>query len=179
MRPASLAAPGPGRATSRDTTRRGRYGAAAIVRESEPVRASQPGGRNRTLNRAAFCLGQLVAGGAIERQTVEMTLLGAARLRPRAQRGGGDDPERDRGWARAAEGRSLGANPVRGSTPWLGTRLHSLLDARTRPFRASVIVSTRAPQVVREFGRGGTTEHLNDRERPASPIADLSMRPDE
>jgi hypothetical protein len=71
-------APSLGRATHHDPTRRGRYGAAALVRESELVRAAQPGGRNRTLNRAAFCLGQLVACGAIDRQSVETALLGAA-----------------------------------------------------------------------------------------------------
>jgi hypothetical protein len=75
---ASPPVPGLRRATRRASTRRGRYGAAALARESELVRAAQPGGRNRRLNRAAFCLGQLVAGGAIDRRTVESALLGAA-----------------------------------------------------------------------------------------------------
>jgi hypothetical protein len=57
---------------------RGRYGAAALARESELVRDAQPGSRNRTLNRAAFALGQLVAGGAIGRAAVESALLDAA-----------------------------------------------------------------------------------------------------
>jgi hypothetical protein len=68
----------PHRASKRATMRRGCYGAAALAREAELFRAAQPGGRNRTLNRAAFCLGQLVADGAIDRLTVESTLLGAA-----------------------------------------------------------------------------------------------------
>jgi hypothetical protein len=55
-----------------------RYGAAALARESGMVRAAQPGSRNRTLNRAAFSLGQLVAGGAIDRRTVELALLRVA-----------------------------------------------------------------------------------------------------
>jgi hypothetical protein len=58
--------------------RGGRYGAAALARESDLVRGAQPGGRNRTLNRAAFSLGQLVAGGAIDRMVVERALLDAA-----------------------------------------------------------------------------------------------------
>jgi hypothetical protein len=41
----SLLTPSPGPATHHDTTRRGRYGAAALVRESELVRAAQPGDR--------------------------------------------------------------------------------------------------------------------------------------
>ena len=60
------------------TKRRGRYGAVALAREAERIRAAEPGGRNRGLNRAAFCLGQLVAGGAIDRPTVEAALLRAA-----------------------------------------------------------------------------------------------------
>jgi hypothetical protein len=75
---AYLTGPRPCRSSHRATTRRGRYGAAALARESGLVRASQPGGRNRTLNRAAFSLGQLVAGDAIDRQTVESALLEAA-----------------------------------------------------------------------------------------------------
>jgi hypothetical protein len=62
----------------RAATRIGRYGAAALARESDSVRGAQPGGRNRTLNRAAFCLGQLVAAGVIDRQAVECALLDAA-----------------------------------------------------------------------------------------------------
>jgi hypothetical protein len=58
--------------------RSGRYCAAALARESDSVRGAQPGGRNRTLNRAAFSLGQLMAGGAIDRTVVERVLLDAA-----------------------------------------------------------------------------------------------------
>jgi hypothetical protein len=74
----SLRSPRRRRASRRATTRRGRYGAAALARESELIRASQPGGRNRSLNRAAFSLGQLVADGAIDRRAVESALLAAA-----------------------------------------------------------------------------------------------------
>ena len=76
----SDAATGPPR-TPRDgpaAPRGCRYGAAALARESELVRGARPGGRNRTLNRAAFRLGQLVAGGVIDRQAVERALLDAA-----------------------------------------------------------------------------------------------------
>jgi hypothetical protein len=63
---------------SRTAERGGRYGAAALAREAALVRGARPGGRNRTLNRAAFSLGQLVAGGAIDRIVVERALLDAA-----------------------------------------------------------------------------------------------------
>jgi hypothetical protein len=66
------------RATGQVSGGRHRYGAAALARESELVRGAQPGGRNRTLNRAAFSLGQLVAEGAIDRRAVESALLAAA-----------------------------------------------------------------------------------------------------
>jgi hypothetical protein len=66
------------RATGHAAGRRSRYGAAALARESELVRGSQAGNRNRTLNRAAFSLGQLVAEGAVDRRAVESTLLAAA-----------------------------------------------------------------------------------------------------
>ena len=73
----STASPARG-AMGRASGRRSRYAAAALARESELVRGAQPGGRNRTLNRAAFSLGQLVADGAIERREVESALLAAA-----------------------------------------------------------------------------------------------------
>ena len=56
-----------------------RYAAAALEREVEAVRGSEPGCRNRTLNRAAFSLGQLVAAGALSRGVVEWALRSAAR----------------------------------------------------------------------------------------------------
>jgi hypothetical protein len=65
-------------ARGRAPARRRRYGGAALARESELVRNAEVGGRNRTLNRAAFCLGQLVAEGAIDRLAAESALLEAA-----------------------------------------------------------------------------------------------------
>jgi hypothetical protein len=58
--------------------RASRYAAAALGREVEAVRGSEPGRRNRTLNRAAFSLGQLVALGALSREAVERALASAA-----------------------------------------------------------------------------------------------------
>ena len=55
-----------------------RYGAAALGREAGLVRGAGPGTRNRTLNRAAFCLGQLVGAGLLGRGEVEAELLDAA-----------------------------------------------------------------------------------------------------
>jgi hypothetical protein len=54
------------------------YAAAALGREVEAVRGSEPGHRNRTLNRAAFSLGQLVAAGVLSRAVVESALRTAA-----------------------------------------------------------------------------------------------------
>lgn len=54
-----------------------RYVAAALERECERVRRSQPGNRNNTLNSAAFSLGQLVDGEALTREDVESALLTA------------------------------------------------------------------------------------------------------
>jgi hypothetical protein len=59
--------------------RASRYAAAALGREAGAVRDSEPGGRNRTLNRAAFSLGQIVATGALSRAEVEGALASAAR----------------------------------------------------------------------------------------------------
>jgi hypothetical protein len=54
------------------------YAAAALGREVEAVRRSEPGHRNRTLNRAAFSLGQLVGAGVLSRAVVESALTTAA-----------------------------------------------------------------------------------------------------
>jgi hypothetical protein len=53
------------------------YGQAALDSELDKVRAATTGTRNHTLNAAAFSLGQLVAGGALERDTVIGALINA------------------------------------------------------------------------------------------------------
>ena len=58
--------------------RGGGYGRAALARERAAVAAAQPGRRNATLNRAAFNLGQLVAGRLLEVDEVRAILLAAA-----------------------------------------------------------------------------------------------------
>jgi hypothetical protein len=55
-----------------------RYAAAALHYEAEAVADAQVGTRNRTLVRAAFSLGQLVATGLLSRGTVEVELTVAA-----------------------------------------------------------------------------------------------------
>ena len=55
------------------------YAQAALDQEVERVRAATEGTRNHTLNRAAFALGQLVAGGELERGMVLTELTAAAR----------------------------------------------------------------------------------------------------
>lgn len=54
------------------------YAAKALAEELERVRDAREGCRNDTLNKAAFALGQLVAGGALDRGHVETNLLAAA-----------------------------------------------------------------------------------------------------
>ena len=54
------------------------YGAAALRNELDTLAGALEGTRNETLNRAAFALGQLVAGGELERAEVEAALLAAA-----------------------------------------------------------------------------------------------------
>jgi hypothetical protein len=50
----------------------------ALEREIGLVRSAPVGQRNATLNRASFCLGQIVAGGGLEAEEVEGLLLRAA-----------------------------------------------------------------------------------------------------
>jgi hypothetical protein len=53
------------------------YGLTALDREIEALAATAPGGRNHALNRAAFCLFQLVAGGELDRGQVIERLIDA------------------------------------------------------------------------------------------------------
>jgi hypothetical protein len=64
----------------RPTPERGgsRYGLAALRAELADVRAAPVGDRNNRLNRAAFSLGMLAAGGELDRALVEEELLAAA-----------------------------------------------------------------------------------------------------
>ena len=77
--PAPAPAPAPHR---RNNGARGaspdRYGQAALTRELETLRATKTGGRNGALNRSAFVLGQLVAGGLLDEATVRAELYEAA-----------------------------------------------------------------------------------------------------
>ena len=54
------------------------YGWGALVKGSNTVAAAVPGTRNDTLNSEAYCLGQLVAGGVLDRLLVEQHLTEAA-----------------------------------------------------------------------------------------------------
>lgn len=55
-----------------------RYGAAALRNELAALGRAAEGARNDALNRAAFSLGQLVAGGALDRRAAERELVAAA-----------------------------------------------------------------------------------------------------
>jgi hypothetical protein len=54
------------------------YGKAALEREIGALANTAPGSRNHALNRASFCLHQLVAGGVLDGNEVQQQLLGAA-----------------------------------------------------------------------------------------------------
>ena len=54
-----------------------RYGAAALDREIAALAATAPGSRNAALNRASFCLFQLVAGGELDGRDVADRLVEA------------------------------------------------------------------------------------------------------
>jgi hypothetical protein len=54
------------------------YAKAALDRECKNVAAAQPGTRNSTLNTAAFNLGQLIGGGALDEEEVRERLFEAA-----------------------------------------------------------------------------------------------------
>ncbi len=69
------AAPAPARVPSGAS-----YAQTALLRESSAVRSAPEGTRNDTLNRAAFNLGQLAAGGALDAGEVESELLASAKL---------------------------------------------------------------------------------------------------
>jgi len=60
------------------TTARQGYAGKALQNEVESVLGAGQGARNDTLNRAAFSLGQLVAGGSLQRADVEQELQAAA-----------------------------------------------------------------------------------------------------
>jgi hypothetical protein len=54
---------------------RSAWARAALENELRAVRMSRPGTRNTTLNRSAFCLGQIVAAGLLDRAMVEHLLI--------------------------------------------------------------------------------------------------------
>lgn len=60
------------------TSRSSAYGLKALEEETERVRSAPEGQRNDTLNRAAFSLGQLVAGGELSQSLAENALVDAA-----------------------------------------------------------------------------------------------------
>jgi len=102
------------------------YAAAALRREAGLVRGAAPGTRNRALNRAAYCLGQLVASGVLERGVVEAELAGAALAAGLPVAGdAGHAPERPRGGDARAAGERLRWGPSRGRSRPGPFRLHA------------------------------------------------------
>lgn len=71
--------------TSLDPHRAAKYAQAALDSEIDRVRIAHEGTRNHTLNVAAFNLGQLVAGGDLDQDTVTAELTRAALLSGLAQ----------------------------------------------------------------------------------------------
>ena len=70
--------PKPQAVAARNGAGRTAYAQAALERELGRLARAQEGERNETLNKAAFALGQLVAGGELSRPEVEGGLLAAA-----------------------------------------------------------------------------------------------------
>jgi hypothetical protein len=64
----------------RFTSNPGAYGRAALETEIAMLAATAPGARNGQLNRAAFCLFQLVGGGELDRTQVIERLIGASHV---------------------------------------------------------------------------------------------------
>jgi hypothetical protein len=56
----------------------GAWARSALAGEADSVRTAPEGTRNQALNRAAFCLGQIVGAGALEPGAVEAALLQSA-----------------------------------------------------------------------------------------------------
>jgi len=104
------------------------YAAAALERECGAVAQAGEGTRNDTLNKAAFSLGQLVAGGALERGEVEAGLLAAARS-------AGLTEKESR--ATIASGLKAGAEHPRG-----------VPEPRQRPQEAHTLVNPRTGEVL-------------------------------
>jgi hypothetical protein len=63
---------------TRPNCQSGAYGRVALDREIEMLAGTAPGGRNHALNRCAFVLAQLVAGGELDRKLVVDRLLDAS-----------------------------------------------------------------------------------------------------
>ena len=74
-----IAPPPPKRITTTVIPVRGtRYAQAAVAGECRAVAAAAEGARNDSLNRSAFCLGQLIAAGALDEGEVIARLINAA-----------------------------------------------------------------------------------------------------
>ena len=76
--PPSIPTPTPTSSSPRRTGSPGAYGRAALESEIQTLANTALGGRNHQLNRASFCLHQLVAGGELDSAEVQQRLLGAA-----------------------------------------------------------------------------------------------------
>ncbi|MFF0860920.1 YfjI family protein [Nonomuraea sp. NPDC003560] len=71
--------PGPASEGAGNTSDSNAYAQTALQREADAVRTAAEGTRNDALNRAAFSLGQLVAGGELSEHDVVAALTAAAR----------------------------------------------------------------------------------------------------
>jgi hypothetical protein len=76
--PPSIPTPTPTSSGPRRNGSPGAYGKTALESEIHALANTAPGARNHALNRASFCLHQLVAGGELNGNEVQQRLLGAA-----------------------------------------------------------------------------------------------------
>lgn len=102
------------------------YAQSALVREAAQVRVAPEGQRNDTLNRAAFNLGQLVAGGQLTAEAVRSELVAAARI--------AGLPERE-AVVTVSNGLKGGAKSPRGVPPPKPTPIQRHSDATPAPLK--------------------------------------------
>jgi hypothetical protein len=141
------------------------YAETALQREAEEVRAAPEGARNHALNKAAFSLGQLVAGGELAEGTVISVLEDAARaaglgekeIGPTIRSGlskGGLNPRtvpREKILRGVYEDRQQAASswqdpePLEGQSEPPGPFPVEVLPERVRAFVAAVADSTQTP----------------------------------
>lgn len=132
------------------------YGQAALDREAEIVRTAPHGGRNESLNKAAFACGQLIAGGCLTESEVRSRLVSASESCGLVQNDGIRSVQ-----ATILSGLKSGAREPRGPP-------EDQVDERTE--RGAEIVRGLSPALVRETDQAPEAV-LEDTELPTALVA--------